>query len=91
MYSKTGKTYSVDITGFDGGYISDIMVDSMYFEEPMSINNGRKISAVHGKHIEFFEIVLDEPMGEEVYDDPNRIGFMLPDEEEMEEDEDYYE
>lgn len=91
MYSKTGKTYSVDITGFDSNYISDIMADSMYFEEPMSINNGHKISAVHGKHIEFFEIFLDEPTEPEVYDDPCRIGFMVEDEPEMEEDEEDYE
>jgi hypothetical protein len=90
MYSKTGKTYQVDITGFDGNYVADLMQDCMFFEEPLSINNGKKLSVVHGKHIEFFEVDFDEPMEVgEYYDDPNRIGFVL--EEPQEEGEEFYE
>ena len=91
MYSKTGKTYQVDITGFDGNYVADLMQDCMFFEEPLSINTGKKLSVVHGKHIEFFEVDFDEPMefDDGSSDDPNRIGFVLEDE--PEEGEEIYE
>ena len=90
LYSKSGQRYAVDITGHDVGLLNSFVLDSMYFEEPISIKNGNKISAFHGKHIEFFEVTIDETDDSEDYDNVNRIGFCT-EEEQVEGDESEYE